>query len=250
MGKLAKRCLNCGNPVKGNFCGHCGQSANTKRLAPPIIIEELQHSFLHIHKSILFTLKVLLIKPQMGITEYLDGKRKKYVSPIQYLFILAAFYSLTVHFFNVYPDSEINKSQLVNSDLAFIYHLFYDYYSLWLLVTVPAFALSSYLFFKRSGYNYMEHLAINAYITGTKIFISLFFYPFFYFAHSVTVYNLTVTMALIYNLAALALLFKKSSWTGAIIKAILSIVLVITTMSVLAMIYKIAVALLSLNSGI
>lgn len=224
-------CLNCSNTVHNNFCGQCGQSVRTERINLSVLTEELQHYFLHMHKGLLYTIGALLMRPAGTIREYISGKRRKYLSPPQCLFIPAAFYSLAVYFFGVYPDSEIRNLQPGVHGSVAVYELFYDYYSLWLLLSLPFAALSSYLFFRKSGYNYMEHLTLYAYITGTEIFILLCLYPVFYFTHSASVYIAGNVVMFLYNVTVLALLLKNTSLLWANVKALLSILLALAVLS-------------------
>lgn len=234
MNKTANRCLNCGTQAKGNFCSYCGQSTKTGRIKSSVVFDEMQHNFLHLHRGLLFTLRSLLVVPQQVIEGYIAGKRKKYISPIQYLFVGAAFYSLVLHFFGVYPDSEVVAPQLSGNETNLIYRFYYNYYSLWLVVTLPVSAFSSFLFFRKHHYNYMEHLVMYAYITGTAIYILLLTYPIFYLTHSVLVYILIHSIAFIYNVIVLTVLFNTTCWLKAVIKATFSIFLVTLLVTLLA----------------
>jgi hypothetical protein len=42
---------------------------------------------------------------------------------------------------------------------------------------IPFYALSSYLIFKKQGYNYIENFILNAYIAGQKLVVMLITFP-------------------------------------------------------------------------
>jgi Protein of unknown function (DUF3667) len=87
------RCENCGNLVTQRYCGHCGQ-----RLEPAV------HSLLHFTKvatedlthadsRLWRTLGALLFKPGFLTTEFLAGRRARYLPPIRlYLVLSVAFF--------------------------------------------------------------------------------------------------------------------------------------------------------------
>ncbi len=234
-----KNCLNCGTRIDGKFCSECGQAANTTRINWRHMAEELQYSLLHVNKGMFYTIKAMLTKPGHTVQDYLSGKRVSYIKPFTYLLIWGSVYALIIHFFNVYPDSEVSSSTSSDStiiDFPSFYNFYYGHYSIILLLIIPFYALSSYLLFRRDGYNYIEHLVLYSYIHGTKVIILLFFYPFFYFLHSKYVYDLTQVTILLYNIWALAQFIKTRSWSNAILKAILSIVLTIIVLFILAVI--------------
>lgn len=239
MHKHSKLCLNCGNKIKDNYCSYCGQSTKTGRIEYKAIVTDLEHFFAYLHREVLYAIKDLIIHPKRMILAYINGQRKKYISPIQYLFVMGAFYSVVIHFANVFPDLEVNKPHVNDIDYSYIYSYYYEYYSLWLLFSTPIFAFSSYLFYRKSGFNYMENLVIYSYITGTKIFILLVFYPFFYFTHSVLVYDIMAMSTIVYNIIILIFIFKRSSWWWALIKSVLSIVFVLFIFCLILFIYMI-----------
>ena len=86
-------CLNCGTFISENFCPNCGQKKDVEKLTWHSLIEEIFHFFSHIEKGFLNTSFKLLIRPDIVIGEYLEGKRKKYFKPLS-LFLIW----VTIHF--------------------------------------------------------------------------------------------------------------------------------------------------------
>ncbi|WP_165040427.1 DUF3667 domain-containing protein [Dysgonomonas sp. ZJ709] len=222
---MAKHCLNCNNIVKGNYCANCGQSLNETKIGWKSLFDELQFSILHINKGIVFTIKELLIRPGSTINGYLGGRRVDYSKPFAYLFILATIYSLVIHFFNVYPESEMHPNNNSLFDSNALYSWYYGHYAISLLLIIPFYAVSSYLIYRKRGYDYIEHLVIHSYISGTKVFILLLLYPLFYYSHSVYVYHMMNVFTFIYILWALIRVFRYPSFFKTLFKAIWCIAL-------------------------
>lgn len=180
-------CKNCNQTFKGNFCGNCGQKADTHEINLQYFWHEIQHLLLHIDKGILYTTKQLFVRPGNTIREYINGKRVKHFKPIAFAFILSTIYALASHYSNVTTlfdeiSGEMNGSDKDNN------HYKVDFFNLslsWLkihyaygaLLLIPIFSLASYLAFYKSGYNYFKHLILNTFITGQRTIVYIIFIP-------------------------------------------------------------------------
>lgn len=236
--KNCKNCKNCGNAVNGSYCSHCGQPSHTGRINLHYIWHELQHSVLHVDKGIFYTIKELIVRPGYTIKDYLAGKRVNHFKPFSFIIILGTIYGFLVHFFNLYPEAHIfsDAGESVVDKNRVMFEWVYAHYSLIMLVMIPVSALSSYLIFRKSGYNYMEHVIIYSYITGIHIIFMMVVYPLYYFTMSSVVYFVTFILSYSYNVWVLSQLFKKTSWTKVILKAMSSIVLFILMIFILTVV--------------
>ncbi|MEG0949312.1 MAG: DUF3667 domain-containing protein, partial [Bacteroidales bacterium] len=176
-------------------------------------------------RGILYTIKELILHGAFVITSYLKGKRMRYTKPFTFLLIVGSVYSLLLHFFNVYPELEIGGGSHPMKAIPVIFDWYYSHYSISLLLIIPVFAFSSYLVFRKAGYNYFEHLVIYAYINGIKLFILILFLPIFYFTHSRFIYLLGQMFILAYNLWVLTLIFNRNSLLKSFMKSVFSIFL-------------------------
>ena len=89
----SERCENCGNEVTQRYCGACGQ-----RLEPPVhslwhfsrvATEDLTHADSRVWR----TLWALLFKPWYLTSEFLAGRRARYLPPVRlYLVVSVAFF--------------------------------------------------------------------------------------------------------------------------------------------------------------
>ena len=88
------KCLNCGAEVIGRFCHECGQeNAEAKET-----IWHLLHHFFsdltHFDSKLLHTLRYLTLKPGFLSKEYNNGRRVRYVYPLNLYFFTSAIFFL------------------------------------------------------------------------------------------------------------------------------------------------------------
>ena len=72
-----------------------------------------------------------------------------------------------------------------------------SHYALSTLISIPFYALGSYLAFKKSGYNFMEHGVMNLYLGSMKIVVNFALFPLLY------VYNNTQAMGIVVSISFL-----------------------------------------------
>lgn len=102
-------CLNCGTPLAGDFCRHCGQKNKFFLLTFRQLISEFLSDYLTFDSKFFRSLKPLLFKPGFLTNEYNAGKRVRYISPLKmYLFISVIFFFLVAT--NRHKDSFVEYS--------------------------------------------------------------------------------------------------------------------------------------------
>jgi hypothetical protein len=82
------RCANCGTPMQGEFCHHCGQSIHSVLKPVHHMVEDTLDMVLHVDGRILHTLPPLLLKPGFLTLEYFSGRRVRYIAPFRLMFVL------------------------------------------------------------------------------------------------------------------------------------------------------------------
>lgn len=173
-------CKNCNQKVDGKFCTHCGQKTSIERINLSNFLKELSSSVFQINKGLFYTLKELFVRPGHSIRDYLSGKRKYHFKPIAYAFTLSTIYFLLSQglegqtylddafggFLNY--DSKIDESQLTT------FKWLGKNFAYTILICLPFYALASFIAFWGTGFNYLEHIVLNAYIIGQQaIFYAL-----------------------------------------------------------------------------
>ena len=88
-----ENCLNCDYPLVGSFCGNCGQKAFLHKDSFWHMVVHFAGDYFHYDSKFWRTFKTLFTKPGLATLEYINGKRAKYLNPIQlYIFVTTVFF--------------------------------------------------------------------------------------------------------------------------------------------------------------
>lgn len=172
-------CKNCGHHFKGNFCNHCGQTAETHKLDLHFIWHDIQHGLFHFDKGILYSFKQLFTRPGHSIREFLEGKRVKHFKPISLVIIVASIYGLLYHYFHI----NVIASQSGEEGLgAFLNtHEFNEWVAThfaWVtLANIPFFTIGTAVAFRKQGYNLVEYFILNTFKASQKLFARIATFP-------------------------------------------------------------------------
>ena len=187
-------CLNCNAPLDASqqFCGTCGQKANTHRLTLSHFFHEFFHAFTHADKGIFHLLFALMIRPGTVAREYIEGKRKKYFNPFTFFLILMGIYVLSNRIFNPVPKEihvpvgimnipdETVKSKTIAMFIrgGEVRNFTSANGNIISMIAIPMIALIFWLSYKKRKYNYAEHLTANMMFTSfANIFFTLLVFP-------------------------------------------------------------------------
>ncbi|MES2645290.1 MAG: DUF3667 domain-containing protein [Bacteroidota bacterium] len=201
-------CLNCEQPLTGEarFCDNCGQKSDTHRLNLHHLGHELMHFFTHADKGIFFLVKTLITKPGYAARQYISGQRKKIFSPINFFLISVAFFLFVQTNFRPLdrgldlsgvkeqvlklPDRVTRERRLLKLERREKGAAFVAKYSNFINFTItPLIAWLFFMFYRRSGFNYTEHLVANLYLAGfSALFFGLIIAPLLYFNKQTTWY--------------------------------------------------------------
>lgn len=180
-------CKNCNAAVESKFCSHCGQPSDTHRISYHFLWHDIQHGLFHVDKGILFTAKELFTRPGHSIREFLQGKRVKHFKPVSMVLILAGIYGFLSHYFhinllsnNVQVTGSGEKVEELRKMVEGYSRWLSEHYSLFSLLQIPVLSLGTWLFFKKAGYNFFEHIIINTFITGQRLILRIAVFPLYY----------------------------------------------------------------------
>jgi len=184
---MVTTCKNCNKKFIGHYCNYCGQSADTHDINFKYLWHELQHGIFHLDKGIIHTTKELFTRPGHSIKEYIAGKRVKHFKPVAYIIVLSTIYVLLAHLLHVETTFDEMTVALDGSNKAEsneIIHFIHsaikwlqEHYAYSMLMLLPVISLSSYLTFRKSGYNYLQHLILNCYIAGQRMIVFILLLP-------------------------------------------------------------------------
>ncbi len=173
-------CKNCAHCLDGPYCCNCGQSAGTRRIMTGEVLKDALFSVVQVNRGFLFTAKELSLRPGKAVQGYLTGHRVDYYSPHKYLFFIGAITSFLTSRFHSFSGEYKSAGAFDGSLHAFLGAFFQyadAYATLVNVISIPVFALFSFLLFRRSGYNYAEHLVLNAYITAQQLLLFIGWLP-------------------------------------------------------------------------
>jgi len=98
------RCPNCGAAGAARFCPQCGQKQGTGIPGALAYLHEIVNHYVAVDGKLWRTLWVLLARPGMLVTEYIAGRRQRYIGPLKlYLTFSVIFFVLA----SLLPSAEI-----------------------------------------------------------------------------------------------------------------------------------------------
>lgn len=184
-------CKNCNQEFRGNFCSHCGQSAQTHAINLHFLWHDIQHGLFHFDKGIFYTLKQLFTRPGYAVQDFLRGKRVRHFKPFSLLVVLATIFGFLSHF------SHINIAQVPTSKLdAFnlkIIHLLLkakdwliDHYALVsVFIYLPISTIATYWAFGKKQFNFAEQLILQAFVASQGLALRMIPLVLSIFVHQV-----------------------------------------------------------------
>lgn len=186
-----KTCKNCNHTYEGNFCNFCGQRSDVHKINFHYVIHEIQHSVFHVDGGIFYTIKQLFQRPGYSIREFIEGKRVKHFKPITFVIILSIIHSFLEHSVQrrtFIEDFLLGVSESIKNP---VLGWLIEHYSYTALLLIPIFSFASYLSFRKSKFNYFEHLVLNTYTFGQIIVIFILTFLFSYFFPKRTFFEIT-----------------------------------------------------------
>ncbi len=174
-------CKNCGTALSGSFCHECGQKVIDHRLTLRRIFIDLFAIITNVEKGFWHTAGQLFQAPGDMISGYLTGKTARYYHPLRYLVIWVTFSVALNLSLGLYDRQQQEMKSIINTPTTEsseaaqqqIQNEVKKYLNIIPLAMVPFLSLMSYLFFIKKGWNYAEHLVLNAYTQGQMAMIGL-----------------------------------------------------------------------------
>jgi len=213
------RCKNCSTESDGKYCPNCGQQLATHRVTVPHLLHEIVHTFTHLEKGFLYTLKKLLTDPGRMQRLYLEGFRAYYQKPFSMFFICATISALSLYWINRFSGNSAEKGQA-----AFNYFL-QHYYVLLHIILLPYYTLVTWLLFIRSKYNYAEILVLGLYMLS---FMLLLLVPKYAISAGIPILKTRLFETVlfgIYNVWTFIRFFNKTPWWMVLVLSIINMVI-------------------------
>jgi hypothetical protein len=162
-------CKNCSTLLSGSFCSECGQKYIDKRFTLKDSISSIFYAVFNTDHGFIYTSKSLILSPSSVIKDFLNGITIRYIHPFRFLLIWATINTLLVIGLGTFDE----QTQMLNESLNYsqeqiemnqkVQEYIKKYLSFVILLNVPFISLFTWLFYRKTKYNYAEHLVINAY---------------------------------------------------------------------------------------
>ncbi len=179
-------CQNCDISFEGNFCPNCGQKPNSGRIVFKESARDVLEHYFDFDTPLLRTISGLLTRPGALVREYIFGKRKSYSHPIRYYILVLAVYIILQNILGFDPIATFNKilgntqQPDMSSPSTRGSYFFRDNINLFILLFGFFLALFNKLLFRKSGFYFIEHLALSFYIIAQYILFAIFILPLTY----------------------------------------------------------------------
>jgi len=193
-------CMNCGKPLNGLYCYKCGQKNLRKRLILKDLFRDFMHHVLELETPFLFTLRNLMIRPGEVCRAYVEGKRKSYISPLQYFIISLAVYLFIFYWLDINVVGTSSKMWGIDNANPYqqdIERIITQNMNLLFFILIPILAFFSRLFFRKSGFNYTENLVLFFYVYAHLMFLTTLLMPIYLFDPDIFM-NVSYLIDLIY----------------------------------------------------
>jgi hypothetical protein len=241
-----------------------------RRLSFKNLAYELAEAF-NIDKGLVYTFKGLCIRPTATIRDYLDDKRDLVTNPIKYFLLIVGttifigtqtgYYENNVDFVkgieeginfsnndnDLDNDENLAKRQkLVDTVKSAYFDYFLPYQNIWTALTISFSSFFSFLFFRKSGFNYVEHNAINTYLyVHTYLIMSL-----------IIIFNLNMDFwyfpYFLYYIIMSVFIYKglfQNSWLKTVFKTMLTFISSIFVFMIILFILGIIFAVYTIKNG-
>lgn len=176
-------CKNCGFILESNFCSNCGQSSKVRSLTFSNFLTDFFESLFQVNAGVIYTITQLSKRPGDSVKEFLIGKRKSHFKPIAYALVFSTLYffvsriagqnTIIYDLILGFSTAAFGTSEDLLIPMALTW--FSENYAYATLLILPLFSVASTIAFSGQKFNYLEHIVLNAYITGHQaIFYSVF----------------------------------------------------------------------------
>jgi hypothetical protein len=220
-------CKNCQNELtpESDYCNICGGKVIRNRLTLKNLLQHLGENFFNYDNKLLKTIICLFKAPEKVIDSYVNGVRKRYISPINFfgisltltgfsIFVIKKFYKNALDVSQLFDTSELYSNKVSQDLMASSADFSLEYSSLIYASMIPLFAIMSWLLFSNKRYNFTEHLVSYMYSMSlysiSSVILGLFVLviaPSYYLSFGMYLYILV----LIYHCYLLKRLFKLST---------------------------------------
>jgi hypothetical protein len=174
-------CVNCSETVNTAYCPACGQKNPPKKINALTLYTDFQSRIYGFDGMFPRTLIDLTIRPGKVVKAFVSGNRIAYVGPVGYFFLtitifllLASMLDVTFSEFMSAMNSFTGKQSEGQVELSNqIGALMNEYLRLFSFFIALLLVVSTWVFFRRSGFNFLEHAVLVFYNNGHMLWVSI-----------------------------------------------------------------------------
>lgn len=174
-------CINCGNAVTTPFCPSCGQKNPPKRITMLSLYTDFQSRIYGFDGMFPRTLTDLTLRPGKVIHSFVHGNRVRYVGPAGYFFLMVTTFLLMASILDVpftefmnsmnnYADQKSAGMEEMSNQIG---GMMSEYLRLFSFLIAFLLVISTWLFFRKSSFNFLEHAVMVFYNNGHALWVTI-----------------------------------------------------------------------------
>jgi hypothetical protein len=226
-------CINCSTSTSEKFCPNCGQRQEVKQLSFKEGWNDFWARIYGFDGMFPRTLRDLTLHPGEASKKYIEGNRIAYYGPVGYFFLMITLLYIVASLLNVDikeflkhgsdmglqapPKQGSGQEQYMQS----MFTLLSDNLKLISFSIIPVQAFCSrFIFFRKSGLNFIEHTVLPFYALGHLYWISIMSLVFYSLSGSFFPNWIQLIVAILYFSYAYADLFRYQSKVKSFFKGV------------------------------
>lgn len=164
------KCKNCKANLRTDFkyCPVCGAKIVFKRITFKGLFADIFERILNLENNFFRTIGHLTVWPEKVITGYIDGTRRRYLNPINYLTLALALSGVLFYFMKKTALDQMDFDVLgmgVNQEgSAKLMEATMEYSNFVFILYIPVIALAGYLSLNKRNYNVPEYIVTATYV--------------------------------------------------------------------------------------
>ncbi len=164
------KCKNCQDTLRTDYiyCPSCGAKVIERRLTFKGLASDVVERIFNMENNVFKTIGHMTVKPELVITSYVNGTRRKYLNPLNYLTLAIALSGVLFYFMKRFAMNKLDFDVLglgVNQEgTAKLMEATMEYSNFVFILYIPVIALAGLLSFNKRKYNIPEHIVSAIYV--------------------------------------------------------------------------------------
>lgn len=163
------KCKNCQDMLRTDFkyCPSCGAKVVERRLTFKGLTNDVIERVFNLENNVFRTIGQMTVRPERVIMSYVDGTRRKYLNPLNYLTLTIALSGVLFYFMRRFAFEKIDFDVFgvgVNQEgNARLMEITMEFSSFIFILYIPVIALVGFLSFNKRDYNIPEYIVTATY---------------------------------------------------------------------------------------